>query len=73
MDPFLNCVTGVCCPPEEQRKALAKGLVEYCGMKHAEAVSVAEWLLNTFDLAEAGTLAAFKASIARLARNTDTV
>lgn len=71
MDPILNCITGVCCPPAEQRKALAKALVEYCGMAHDAAVPVANWMLDTFDLAEAGTLSALKASIVRLHRARD--
>jgi len=68
MDPILNCLTGVCCPPEQQRVVLAEAFQNYCGLDKAGAAKAAHWMLDTFDLAEAGSLVEFKASIARLAR-----
>ncbi len=68
-DALLNCLTGVCCPPATQAEALADAMLMdgVCG-EPDEAKQIAKWLLRHFDLAEAGTLAALKKSIARLAR-----
>lgn len=71
MDPILNCLTGVCCPPDsaEQLASATKFMMEYGGCTdHAVAEKCAAAMLKHFDLAEKGTLTAFKASIARLAR-----
>lgn len=68
MDPILNCLTGTCCPPEEQRRRLAEELMKQCGLDADGATKAANWLLDTFDFAEAGTLTAYRDSIARLAR-----
>jgi len=68
MDPILNCLTGVCCPPEQQRIVLAEAFQTYCGLDKDGSTKAAQWMLSTFDLAEAGSLTAFKASVARLAR-----
>lgn len=71
MDPILNCLTGVCCPPEspEQLSMATKFMMDYGGCAdHATAEKCAAAMLKHFDLAEKGTLQPLKASIARLAR-----
>ena len=68
MDPILNCLTGVCCPPEAQAATLASELCKNCDCDDATAKKVAAWMLGMFDLAEVGTLGAYRASVARLAR-----
>ncbi len=69
MDPILNCLTGVCCPPEERQRVMVKALMEYCKCDASTAASVGSWILGTFDLAEKGTLEAFVKSIVRLHSN----
>ena len=71
MDPILNCLTGVCCPPEQRLRVMTKALMEYCGIDEATAKKVGAWILDTFDLAEKGTLEAFIKSIVRLHGNTE--
>jgi hypothetical protein len=69
-DALLNCMTGVCCPPQAQAAALAGALVaDGVCRERGEADAVAHWLLKHFDLAEAGTLGPLKKSIARLAKS----
>jgi hypothetical protein len=69
MDPILNCILAVCCPPasQEQRDALAKFLTRE-GVDAAAAETCAKVLLHYFDLAPAGSLQTFKDAIAELAR-----
>lgn len=69
MDPILNCLTSTCCPPEsdEQKAVAAKFFTEYAGCADpAMAKACGEAMLKYFDLAEKGTLTAFKESIKRL-------
>ena len=69
MDPILNCVLAVCCPPNspEQMEALAKFLTK-TGVDALAAESAAKAILAHFDLAPHGSLQVFKDSIAELAR-----
>lgn len=69
MDPIYNCVIGACCPPAARQEALAKFLSAYTDEQSASAC--AEQMLKHFDLAPAGTLTAFVAEVARLARGAD--
>lgn len=70
MNGRANCVLAVCCPPgsARQRAALADEMIAGTGCDKAEAARMAEWVIGTFDLAPAGTLQAFKDSVAKLAR-----
>ncbi len=67
-DPVLNCLLAVCCSPEAQRATFAKVLVAQGVCVEPEAMKVAAWVLEHFDLAPAGTLGAFTATVSRLAR-----
>lgn len=71
MDPILNCILAVCCPPEAARDALAKFLITNGDVNADDAIKAAECIAKYFDLAEKGTLQAFKDSVARLARGAD--
>ncbi len=71
MDPILNCLTGVCCPPEQRLRVMTKALMEYCGCDEATGARVGAWILTTFDLAEKGTLEKLVQSIVRLHKNTE--
>ncbi len=68
-DPVKNCLLEVCCEPGAARAAFAGALVAdgVCA-ERTEADGVAHWVYTHFDLAPAGTLRAFKAAIARVAR-----
>lgn len=71
MDPILNCLLGVCCPPDspEQEAMAVKFFTEYAGVTDpAVASACAAAMLTHFDLAEKGSLVAFKASIMRVAK-----
>lgn len=70
MDPILNCLLGVCCPPDsaQQLETATKFFMEYAGLAHGHAADAAACMLKHFDLAEKGTLQPLKDSIARLAR-----
>lgn len=72
MDPILNCILAVCCPPlsQGQQDALAKFLYAE-GVEAAMAEKCAAVLLKHFDLAPQGTLQPFKDAIASLARGAD--
>lgn len=67
-DPVLNCLLEVCCVSgsASQRTAMAKLIVDECGCDPALARKMGDYLLATFDLAEKGTLQAFKKSIVRV-------
>ena len=69
MDPILNCILAVCCPPqsEDQLKALTTFLIAG-GVDPDAAESCARVVLDNFDLAPQGSLEAFKKAIAELAR-----
>lgn len=69
MDPILNCILAVCCPPASttQQTALAMFLSSH-GVDTAASAACASVILKHFDLAPAGSLQAFKDAIATLAR-----
>jgi hypothetical protein len=69
-DQQMNCVLEVCCGPhtQEQYEALEAMIEHDLGKGPHKADVIAEWVLKTFDLAPAGSLSAFKAEVARLAR-----
>lgn len=69
-DPILNCVLEVCCAAgsASQRGAMADLIVRDCTCDPVVAKRVGDYLLSKFDLAEKGTLQAFKASIVRVSR-----
>jgi hypothetical protein len=58
----------VCCPPAEAQKKMAMKLSEDLNISQEYAEKCAAWIYQHFDLAERGTLAPFKQSIAKLAR-----
>jgi len=62
------CILGVCCKGAKQRDALVNALKQEGGCKDAQASSIADWLLATFDLAPAGSLTSLKAGIAEMVR-----
>lgn len=66
----VNCILQVCCPAGSVQAvdALAAHLAGAIGCAEAEARPYAQCVIEHFDLAEKGTLAPLKASIARLAR-----
>lgn len=68
-DPQKNCVLEICCGASNANEMLTSLLVEdgVCA-EPDEAKRVAKWVNKHFDLAEKGTLTAFKKSIARLAK-----
>jgi hypothetical protein len=72
MDPLINCVLAVCCPPlsQNQYEALAKLLVRD-GVDADAAETCAKVMLQHFDLAPQGSLQAFKDAIAALARGAN--
>lgn len=67
-DPVLNCILEVCClaGSESQTQALANLIGRDCGLGRIEAMNVSQYMLGRFDLAEKGTLQAFKKSIVRV-------
>lgn len=69
-DILLNCVLEVCCEggSAAQLNALATIMSGELVCSIDEAKPYATFILGYFDLAEKGSLTAFKASIARLAR-----
>lgn len=69
-DVILNCILGVCCPAgsAQQLTALSHYMADELGCSPDEAKPFAAWVLNTFDLAEKGTLAPLRDSMVRLAR-----
>lgn len=68
-DPVLNCILGVCCPPQSDRqhRALVKFLIEK-GVDEDAAYKAASAIQAEFDLAPHGTLRPLKDAIARVAR-----
>jgi len=67
-DPVLNCLLEVCCLAGSDQQVAAMGdlLVKGCGCDPAMAKKVGHYIINKFDLAEKGTLSAFKQSIVRV-------
>ncbi len=70
MDDHVCCILGVCCPPlaVSRRRALAHELVAdgVCASER-DAMKVATWTLNHFDVAPAGTLTPLIAAVAGMA------
>lgn len=81
MNGNANCLLEVCCPPnfaaleavngaatasDHAVAAMASELRAHCGLSPDDAHAVAQWIYTHFDLAERGTLQAFKASIVRV-------
>jgi len=62
-----NCLTENCCEPSAAQAAMAGELVaEGLCSERAEADAIAKWIYKHFDLAERGTLAPLRRSIAKL-------
>ena len=70
MNGEVNCILAVCCPPgsSAQRAALGREIKKAHGCSEEESMKHAGWILANFDLAPHGSLTAFKAAIAALAR-----
>ncbi len=69
-----NCALEICCPPgsRDAVMALAKMIREdYPEVPQKYAEQAADWILKKFDLAERGTLAAFKASVVKVWQQKD--
>jgi hypothetical protein len=63
------CILEVCCGAEQQDKALGDQLKEqFPFLNEQKAYEVAEFILDTYDLAPVGSLKDFKRTIAALAR-----
>ena len=71
MDPITCCLLGICCPPEEQETALTAFFVEHTHMGSEHAAEAAKAVMKHFDLAPAGTLTEFTASIVEMIRHHD--
>lgn len=67
-DVILNCILEVCCEAGRAEETLAKFIAKQTGLDRDAATKAAACMCAHFDLAEKGTLSAFKASVARLAR-----
>jgi hypothetical protein len=67
-DPVKNCLLQVCCGATEAQALYAKLLVEKGICKDDVARAVAADLFEQFELAPKGSLTAFKAEIARVAK-----
>jgi len=68
MDPYLNCLYSICCPPEARAAAMTKLLTEH-GLDTPE--KFAAFLFKHFDLVPAGSLRPLVTEVARLARGAD--
>jgi hypothetical protein len=63
------CILEICCGGEHQIDELAKKIdAEVSGINKPEAVKVARFILEHYDLAPVGTLKDFKRAIAAMAR-----
>jgi hypothetical protein len=62
------CILGVCCPPERRRDVLAASLVRDVGCDQKDAVEIADWVVERFDLAPRGTLDPLIEAISEMAR-----
>jgi hypothetical protein len=67
-DPIMNCILEVCCGSAASETRLAEAMLEagVCDNKQ-HAKKCAAWIHEYFDLAPVGTLADFKAQIAKFA------
>jgi hypothetical protein len=65
------CILGICCPPlaAKQRKTLADEMARAVGCDPDDARKMADWVLETFDLAPVGSLTDFKAAIKKAAKH----
>lgn len=61
-----NCLLEVCCPPAAAQKKFAQVLARDTGLSPEYADQCAAWVYTHFDLAERGTLRAFKDSIVKV-------
>lgn len=64
----ICCLLEICCAPVQAREKLAAKLADDFGIPSDKAKRAADWLLDTFDFAPAGSLTQFKAAIAAQAR-----
>jgi len=73
-----NCILEVCCLVSQDGSANPKAINALatlfadgtdCDLTPEQAVECAQFVYMNFDLAERGTLEAFKASVSRVARN----
>ena len=71
MDPVTCCLLGICCPPEEQEKALTAWFQEKTHMGADHAREAARAVMEHFDLAPAGTLTEYIATIVAMIRHHD--
>lgn len=67
MDPYINCLLSICCPPERRHEVMVKLLVEK-GVDASAAAQCATVVLASFDLAPKNTLQPLIQEVARLAR-----
>lgn len=69
-DGRVNCILAVCCPAgsEGQRVALTDKIAADTLIDAETARTVANWIIDSFDLAPHGSLSAFKGEVAKLAR-----
>jgi hypothetical protein len=65
-----NCLTENCCEPAAAQSSMADELIAagLCSERE-EAAAIARWIYKHFDLAERGTLAPLRKSIARLLKS----
>lgn len=67
-----NCILGICCCEENcaEKRRHALAAVIHAGLGHGPytAAQIADFMLNTFDFAEHGTLEPLFKSVAKLAR-----
>lgn len=70
MDPYINCLLSICCPPERQMEVMTKLLTEQ-GVDALAAESAAKVICAHFDLAPKDTLQPFIQAIAKLARGAN--
>ena len=71
MNGEVCCILAVCCPAnsEKQRKALANEMAKALNGNPEDTQPAADWILENFDLAPAGSLTNLKTAVADLARN----
>lgn len=73
----MNCILGICCCEEncadKRRKALAEVIHHGLGHGPYTAAQIADFMLNSFDFAEKGTLEVLFKSVSKLARGADYV
>jgi hypothetical protein len=70
MDPYINCLLSICCPPARRHEVLTKLLVEK-GVDALAAETCASVMLDCFDLAPKDTKQPLSQAEARLARGAD--